>query len=107
MIQHNIKTIIITGEKGGTGKSTVSSLLIEYIDHKQKGFILIDLDPLKIISKYYSNCQEEGRKFINENSYQIIDTAGIIGANLNYLKKADIVIVPFRPHYPDLSVIIP
>jgi dethiobiotin synthetase len=28
-----MKKIIVTGEKGGTGKSTISALLVEYLNH--------------------------------------------------------------------------
>jgi len=39
--------------------------------------------------------------------YQIIDTAGVSGGSLTYIKQADIILVPFIPHYIDLQVIIP
>ncbi|CAG8435271.1 5957_t:CDS:2, partial [Ambispora gerdemannii] len=34
-------------------------------------------------------------------SHQIIDTAGTTGSSLLYLRQANLIIVPFRPHYPD------
>jgi len=39
--------------------------------------------------------------------YQIIDTAGVSGGSETYLKRADIMLIPFIPHYVDLQVIIP
>jgi len=39
--------------------------------------------------------------------YQITDTAGVSGGYLTYIKQADIILVPFVPHYVDLQVIIP
>jgi len=39
------KTIAVAG-KGGTGKTTISALIIDYLSHKQKGTVLaIDADP--------------------------------------------------------------
>jgi hypothetical protein len=39
--------------------------------------------------------------------YQIIDTAGVSGGYLTHIKQANIILVPFIPHYVDLQVIIP
>jgi cellulose biosynthesis protein BcsQ len=38
--------------------------------------------------------------------YQIIDTPGSSGATLTHLQKADLIVVPFRPHYADLQTTI-
>lgn len=105
-----IKKVVITGEKGGTGKSTVSALSLEYLNFIGKKVNLIDLDPLQVTSHYVLNCRKKGREVIEskeEIEYQIIDTAGIVGASLNYIYQADIIVVPFRAHFPDLLAIIP
>jgi cellulose biosynthesis protein BcsQ len=57
-----MKKIVITGEKGGTGKSTVTALSLEYINYLNKKAKLTDLDPLQISTSYVQNCQEENRK---------------------------------------------
>jgi cellulose biosynthesis protein BcsQ len=104
------KKIVITGEKGGTGKSTVTALSIEYVNYLNKKAKLTDLDPLQIATSYVQNCQEEGREVVISKGvvdYQIVDTAGIIGASLNFINQADIIVVPFRAHYPDLKAILP
>lgn len=100
--------IVITGEKGGTGKSTITALLIEYLNFLNKKVKLIDTDPLQISSTFINNCKEEGRILSVENAdYQVVDTAGVLGASLLHINQANIVIVPFRAHYADLLVVIP
>lgn len=42
-----MKKIVITNEKGGTGKSTFACLLTEYLNHQGAKVQLIDTDPLQ------------------------------------------------------------
>jgi len=42
-----MKTIVITNDKGGTGKSTIAALLTEYLNHQKQKVQLIDTDPLQ------------------------------------------------------------
>ena len=96
--------IAITNEKGGTGKSTIACLLVEYLNHLKKKVQLIDTDPIQTSQTWVNNCQQEGRKVsINPATYQIIDTAGSSGSALAWLAQADLILVPFRPHYADLQ----
>jgi len=37
--------VVITGNKGGTGKTTIAALLAEYLNHQNKKVQLIDTDP--------------------------------------------------------------
>jgi cellulose biosynthesis protein BcsQ len=37
--------IVITGNKGGTGKTTIAALLTEYLNYQKKRVNLIDTDP--------------------------------------------------------------
>jgi len=37
--------IVITGNKGGTGKTTIAALLTEYLAYRGKRVNLIDTDP--------------------------------------------------------------
>jgi cellulose biosynthesis protein BcsQ len=39
--------IAITNEKGGTGKSTIACLLVEYLNYLNKKVQLIDTDPIQ------------------------------------------------------------
>lgn len=104
-----IKKIVITGEKGGTGKSTVAALLMEYLNYLSKKVNLLDTDPLQISQTWSNNCQEEGRVVSASMGYEyrIIDTAGTSGSSLAYIQSADLILVPFIPHYADILVITP
>lgn len=102
-----VKKIVITNEKGGTGKSTITCLLVEWLNFKKNKVQLIDTDPIQSSQDWVNNCQEERRKVSNSPAeYQIIDTAGSSGSSLNWLKQADLIIVPFQAHYVDLKVTI-
>src|SRR5437870_4269316 len=101
--------IVITGNKGGTGKTTIAALLAEYLIYQKRKVNLIDTDPNQAFNVWISNCQQENRPVSSPLpvDYQIIDTAGVSGGSLTYIKQADIILVPFVPHYVDLQVIIP
>lgn len=99
-----MKKIIITNEKGGTGKSTIACLLVEYLNHLNQKVQLIDTDPIQTAQTWANNCQEEGRQVsTNPATYQVVDTAGSSGSALSWLVQADLILVPFRPHYADLQ----
>jgi cellulose biosynthesis protein BcsQ len=106
---NTLTTIVITGNKGGTGKTTIVALLTEYLLHRRKKVNLIDTDPNQALQTWINNCQEEGRPVSSRLpvDYQIIDTAGVSSGSLTYLKKADLILVPFVAHYVDLQVLIP
>ena len=79
-----MKKVVITNEKGGTGKSTICCLLVEWLNYGKKKVHLIDTDPIQSSQDWVSNCLEEGRKVSFSNSkYQIIDTAGSSGSALS------------------------
>ena len=99
--------IAITNEKGGTGKSTIACLLVEYLNHSKKKVQLIDTDPIQTSQTWANNCKLESRQVsTTPASYQIIDTAGSSGSALSWLVQADLILVPFRPHYADLQTTI-
>ncbi|CAG8829149.1 30992_t:CDS:2, partial [Racocetra persica] len=102
---NNFTTIVITGNKGGTGKTTIAALLTEYLWHRRKKVNLIDTDPNRALQTWIDNCQEENRIVSSRLpvAYQIIDTAGVSSGSLTYLKKADLILVPFVAHYVDLQ----
>jgi len=103
-----MKKIVVTNEKGGTGKSTIACLLVEYLNWKKKKVQLIDSDEIQTSQTWVENCQAEDRSVSTAHNpdYQIIDTAGSGGSALNWLRSADQIIVPFRPHYADLQTTI-
>ena len=96
--------IVITNEKGGTGKSTLACLLVEYLNKQKQKVQLIDTDPIQTSQTWINNCQQEGRIVsYRDATYQIIDTAGSSGSALAWLKQADLILVPFQSHYADLN----
>jgi len=98
--------IVITNEKGGTGKSTIACLLTEWFNYQKKKVNLIDTDPIQTSQDWVNNCLAEGR-IVSTNKdpqYQVIDTAGSSGAALGWLKQANCILVPFQSHYADLKV---
>ena len=102
-----MKKIAITNEKGGTGKSTIACLLVEYLNHLKKKVQLIDTDPIQTFQTWVNNCKLEGRQVSTSPAiYQIIDTAGSSGSALSWLAQTDLILVPFRPHYADLQTTI-
>ncbi|KLL05271.1 MAG: chromosome partitioning protein ParA [Mycoplasmataceae bacterium RV_VA103A] len=101
-----VNKIVITNEKGGTGKSTVAALLVEYLNYKKQKVQLIDTDPLQTSQTWANNCQMVGRQVsLLPADYQIIDTAGSSGSALGWIRQADLIVVPFQAHYPDLKVV--
>jgi len=40
-----MKTIAITGDKGGVGKSTISALLSQWFEHQNYKVSVLDADP--------------------------------------------------------------
>ena len=99
--------IVITNEKGGTGKSTVACLLVEYLNHLKKKVQLTDTDPIQTSQTWANNCKQEGRQVSQTPAtYQVIDTAGSSGSVITWLAQADLILVPFRPHYADLQTTI-
>jgi cellulose biosynthesis protein BcsQ len=83
--------------------------LAEYLIYHKKKVNLIDTDPNQTLQTWIGNCREEKRQvsFNLPVAYQIIDTAGVSSGSLAYLKRADLILVPFVPHYTDLQIIIP
>jgi cellulose biosynthesis protein BcsQ len=82
-------------------------LLVEWLNYLGKKVQLVDTDPIQSSQDWINNCKEQGRE-VSQNSadYQIIDTAGSSGSALSWLKQAELIIVPFQPHYVDLKVTI-
>jgi cellulose biosynthesis protein BcsQ len=100
------KIITIASDKGGVGKSTLAALIIEYLNFNNISVGLVDADPIVTSTIWVNNCLENGRNVLSDNpEYLIIDTAGTIGAGLNWINKATVIIVPFKPHYADINTV--
>ena len=103
------KTLIaVTGDKGGVGKSTITALLAEWLNFQGVSVKVIDSDPNQTTQTWVDKCADEGRIVSTADAdVTIVDTAGTKGASLSkYIMKADIILVPFKPHIADLEVIV-
>lgn len=103
-----MKTIVITSDKGGVGKSTLAALIIEWLNFNNISLDLVDADPIQTTRTWSDNCASDGRIVLSKTAadYLIVDTAGTSGAGLNWLQKGDIIIAPFQPHYADIKTVL-
>lgn len=100
--------IAVTGDKGGVGKSTIAALLAEWLLHQGRSIQIIDTDPNQTTQTWVDKCADFGRKISDSNAgITIVDTAGTSGSSLTkYIRHADLIIVPFKPHVADLEVVV-
>jgi len=102
-----MKTIVITSDKGGVGKSTLAALIIEWLNFNNISVDLVDADPIQTTRTWSDNCASDCRIVLSKTAdYLIVDTAGTSGAGLNWLQKGDIIIAPFQPHYADIKTVL-
>ena len=105
-----MKTIAITGDKGGVGKSTITALLAQWFQYDGYSVNILDADPNRTIYTWIEKCKDQGYACCATESgadLLIIDTAGTSGSSLiRYVKDADLIIVPFQPHIADLEIVI-
>ena len=102
------RLIVLTGDKGGVGKSTLAALLTEWFLSQGKQVKLIDADPNQTSKTWADKCKDLGYKVSTpEAPVTIVDTAGTSGSSLTmYIRKADIIVVPFQPHVADLETVV-
>lgn len=100
--------IAVTGDKGGVGKSTIAALLAEWLLHQGHSVQIIDTDPNQTTQTWVDKCVDFGRKISTANAeITIVDTAGTSGSSLTkYIRYADSILVPFKPHVADLEVVV-
>lgn len=104
----NSLLLAITGDKGGVGKSTIAALLTEWLLYNNHTVHIVDADPNQSTQTWVDKCREIGRTIsIRDAGITIVDTAGTSGSSLTkYIREADIILVPFKPHVADLEVIV-
>jgi cellulose biosynthesis protein BcsQ len=102
------RLIVLTGDKGGVGKSTLAALLTEWLLSQGKQVHLIDADPNQTSKMWADKCQDFGYQVSTPDApVTIVDTAGTSGSSLTmYIRKADIIVVPFQPHVADLETVV-
>jgi chromosome partitioning protein len=102
------RLIAVTGDKGGVGKSTIVSLLAEWLLHEKQSVKVVDADPNQTTKTWIDKCAGFGRQISHDKgSITIVDTSGTSGSSLTqYIRKADLILVPFKPHVADLEVVM-
>lgn len=102
------RLIAVTGDKGGVGKSTIVSLLAEWLLHEKQTVKVVDADPNQTTKTWIDKCAGFGRQISHDKaSITIVDTSGTSGSSLTqYIRKADLILVPFKPHVADLEVVM-
>jgi len=100
--------IAVTGDKGGVGKSTIAALLAEWLLHQGRSVQIIDTDPNQSTQTWVDKCAGFGRTISSSDAaITIVDTAGTSGSSLTkYIRHADLILVPFKPHVADLEVVV-
>ena len=100
--------IAVTGDKGGVGKSTLAALLAEWLLHQGRSVHIIDTDPNQSTKTWVDKCAGFGRTVSSgDAAITIVDTAGTSGSSLTkYIRNADLILVPFKPHVADLEVVV-
>ena len=100
--------IVFTGDKGGVGKSTLAVLLTEWLLAQGKHVSLVDADPNQTAKIWAEKCAALGyTASVPDAPITLVDTAGTSGSSLNrYIRRSDIIVVPFQPHVADLETVI-
>lgn len=114
-----MKTIVVTSQKGGSGKTTITAhLAVEIERFDGSTVILVDLDRQGTLSRWHERREKEnpGRidihfqklksgleKISETTNYCLIDSAPTISDQTSSLVSlADLVVIPVRPSPADL-----
>lgn len=115
-----MKTIVITSQKGGSGKTTLAAQLSVAAERAKHGpVVLIDTDPQNTLATWWNTREAETPQFAEVTlrtleskladlaatgfAYCFIDTPpALTDQNEGILKLADLVLIPARPSPNDL-----
>ncbi|MDN3030954.1 MAG: AAA family ATPase [Candidatus Tisiphia sp.] len=116
--------LLIGGEKGGAGKSTIACNLAAFLAHKKKDILLVDSDPQKSSSTWSTrrnkindipkvhcvektgNISESINDFKQRYEYIIIDTGGRDSKELRSgLITAEVFYTPIKPSQIDIDTL--
>ncbi len=115
-----MKIVVITSQKGGSGKTTLAAHLAVAAEHAKNGLaVLIDTDPQQTLATWWNAREAESPKLAPVSlrelpekiealaqagfTYCFIDTPpALTEQNRQVLKRADLVLIPTRPSPNDL-----
>jgi chromosome partitioning protein len=117
-----MKTIPITAQKGGAGKSTLTAHLAVEFHRLEKHVAVLDLDRQGSLSFWRNQRQAEDPQVLNINfgefetyrknieqegfDYLLVDTPPHAGAGIqSVVNKSDLVLVPLRPGPLDVAAL--
>lgn len=117
-----MRTLVILNQKGGSGKTTLATNLAAAAIHNGKQAVIADTDPQQSIYKWFKDRGDVAKlpyviSSYPENLRSYIDTAEAEGADyfiidtpanasepaLHAARMADLILVPCRPTYYDLT----
>ena len=109
--------ITFCGQKGGTGKTTLSYLVAETLSRAGKEVAIRDDDPQASVSQIVNELRESGRTAVEildqgrEGNYDfiVVDTLPRLKSRVlvEAVKEADRLILPLKPSMVDIRATVP
>jgi chromosome partitioning protein len=109
--------ITFCGQKGGTGKTTLSFLVAETLSRAGKKVAVRDDDPQASISQIVTELREAGRTEVEifdkdragEYDFVIVDTLPRLSSRvlIEAVKEADRLVLPLKPSMVDIRATLP
>jgi len=115
-----MRTVVITSQKGGSGKTTLTSHLAVAAEHAKNGpAVIIDTDPQQTLATWWNTREADTPKLAPVSlrelpdkldalekagfAYCFVDTPpALTDQNRQVLKVADLILIPTRPSPNDL-----
>ncbi|MCP3957417.1 MAG: ParA family protein [bacterium] len=102
------RRILVHNPKGGVGKTVVVALAAEWFLHRGRTVNLIDADGNHSCQEWVDNNREEGREISTpvDADVEIVDTKGVPGSAVPFLRGSDLILTPFQLYGYDVSEVI-
>lgn len=109
--------ITLCGQKGGTGKTTLSYLVAETLSRAGKRVAIRDDDPQASVSQIVNELRESGRTKVEvwqqnagkDYDFVVVDTLPRLSSRvlIEAVKEADRLILPLKPSMVDIRATLP
>src|ERR1700736_3206445 len=99
--------ITFCGQKGGTGKTTLSYLVAETLSRAGKKVAIRDDDPQGSVSQIVNELRDQGRE--GNYDFIVVDTLPRLSSRvlIEAVKEADRLILPLKPSMVDIRATVP